>query len=114
MLGGGAEAAGAFAQAELLRAIHACRSNGLHRLASGQTRILRSIRELRSDKAEFALEVLTGDLRDSLAVAHAVIDGDSSPAVVGTARRDYESIGNLRVHGVLTEAIVARSASGQR
>src|SRR5262249_3605214 len=53
VLGGGAESAGAFAQAELLRAIHACRSTGLHRLASGQTRILRSIRELRADKPEF-------------------------------------------------------------
>src|SRR5262249_27699147 len=107
VLGGGAEAAGPFAQAELLRAVHARRSHGLHRPASGQPRILRSIRELRADKAEFALEVLTGDLRDALAVAHAVIGGDSSPGVVGTARRDYESIGNLRVRGVLTEAIVA-------
>ena len=40
VLAGGAEVAGAFAQAELLRAIHACRAVGLHRLASGQTRLL--------------------------------------------------------------------------
>jgi len=109
VLGGGAEAAGAFAQAELLRAIHACRSEGLHRLASTQTRILRSIRELRADRAEFALEVLAGDLRDALAVAYRIGAGDRSPELVGTARRDYEAAGNLRLRGVLTEAIVARS-----
>lgn len=109
VLAGGAEAAGAFAQAELLRAIHACRAAGLHRLASGQTRVLRSIRDLRADRAEFALETLTADLRDVLAVAHALSAGDTGPELIGMARRDYGSIGNLKCRGVLTEAIVARS-----
>ncbi|MBA2539665.1 MAG: hypothetical protein H0V17_08530, partial [Deltaproteobacteria bacterium] len=109
VLAGGAEAAGAFAQAELLRAIHACRTAGLHRLAGGQTRMLRSIRELRSDRPEFALETLTADLRDVLTVSHALSAGDTRPELIGTARRDYASAGNLRLRGVLTEAIVARS-----
>jgi hypothetical protein len=109
VLAGGAEAAGAFAQAELLRAIHACRTEGLHRLAAAQTRALRSIRELRADKAEFALEVLTADLRDALAVSHALGTGEVARELVGTARRDYETIGNLRLRGVFTEAVVARS-----
>lgn len=106
---GGAEAAGAFAQAELLRSIHACRAAGLHRLASGQTRMLRSIRELRADRPEFALETLTTDLRDVLAVSHALAAGDPRAELIGTARRDYAGIGNLKLRGVLTEAIVARS-----
>jgi hypothetical protein len=105
----GAEASGAFAQAEVLRAIHACRTEGLHRLAQAQTRALRSIRELRADRAEFALEVLTADLRDALAVAHALAAGEATPALLGMARRAYEGIGNLRLRGVFTEAIVARS-----
>ncbi len=109
VLAGGAESAGAFVQAELLRAIHGCRSEGLHRLAQTQTRILRSIRELRADRAEFALEVLTGDLRDALGVAHQLAGGDRSPALVGSARREYRSAGNLQLRGVLTEAVVARS-----
>lgn len=109
VLAGGVEAAGAFAQAELLRAIHACRAAGLHRLASGQTRMLRSIRELRADRPEFALETLTGDLRDVLAVSHALTTGDARSELVGTARREYASVGNLKVRGVLTEAVVARS-----
>ncbi len=109
VLAGGAEASGAFAQAELLRAIHACRTASLHRLASGLTRMLRSIRDLRADKPEFALETLTGDLRDVLAVAHALSTGDSRAELVGTARREYFAAGSLKLRGVLTEAVVARS-----
>lgn len=109
ILATGAEATGAFAQAELLRAIHACRSVGLHRLAAAQTRALRSIRELRADKAEFELRVLTADLREALAVAHDLAAGQTAQSLVGTARRDYETIGNVRLRGVFSEAIVARS-----
>jgi hypothetical protein len=105
----GAEASGAFVQAELLRSIHGCRTAGLHRLAATQMRILRSIRELRADKAEFSLPILAADLRDALAIAYQLAHGAATPALVGTARRDYEPIGNLRLHGVFTEAVVARS-----
>ncbi len=105
----GAEASGAVAQAEVLRAIHACRTEGLHRLAATQTRALRLIRELRADRAEFALEVLTAELRDALVVAHALAAGQVSRALQGTARREYTTIGNLRLRGVFTEAVVARS-----
>jgi hypothetical protein len=109
VLATGAEATGTFAQAELLRAIHGCRAAGLHRLAAAQTRALRSIRELRGDRPEFQLAVLAADLREALVVAHALARGDATPANVGRARRDYESVGNLRLYGVFTEAIVGRS-----
>jgi hypothetical protein len=109
LLATGAESTGAFAQAELLRSIHACRSDGLHRLAAAQTRVLRSIRDLRADRPEFALAVLAADLREALAVAHALARGDATPALVGRARRDYEIVGNLRLRGLFSEAIVARS-----
>ena len=109
ILATGAETTGAFAQAELLRSIHAARAVGLHRLATAQTRILRSIRELRADRPEFSLAVLSTDLRDALHTAHLVAAGDASPAIIGTARRDYDVIGNLHLRGVFTEAIIARS-----
>ncbi len=109
VLATGAETTGAFAQAELLRSIHACRTHGLHRLASAQTRIVRSIRELRADRPEFDLDVLTADLRDALEVAHALAAGEATTQLIGTARREYETIGSLRLRGVLTEAVVARS-----
>jgi hypothetical protein len=109
VLAAGAEASGAFAQAELLRSIHACRSEGLHRLATAQTRALRSIRDLRADRPEFALAALTADLREALAVADALAAGAVEPQLLGTARRGYAPIGSLRLAGVFTEAIVARS-----
>ncbi len=109
VLAAGAEASGAFAQVELLRSIHACRREGLHRLAAAQTRALRSIRELRGDRPEFALAALTADLREALAVAHALAAGEVDPALRGTARRAYAPAGDLRLAGVLTEAVVARS-----
>ena len=109
VLATGAETTGAFAQAELLRSIHACRTAGLHRLATVQTRILRSVRELRADKPEFDLDGLTSDLRDALDVAHALESGQGGDDLVGTARREYAPVGSLRLRGVLTEAVVARS-----
>ncbi len=112
LVAAGAEASGAFAEAELLRAIHACRSEGLHRLAAAQTRALRSIRELRADRPEFALAALTADVRDALAVAPALAAGAAEPALLGTARRGYQPIGPLRLFGICTEAIVARSGFG--
>ncbi len=109
VLAAGAEASGPFAQAELLRSIHACRNEGLHRLAAAETRALRSIRELRADLPEFALAALTADLREALAVAYALAGGADDPALLGTARREYVPIGSLRLSGVHTEAVVARS-----
>lgn len=109
VLATGAETTGAFAQAELLRSIHACRTHGLHRLATVQTRVLRSVRELRADRPEFDLDVLTADLREVLDVAHALATGEATSALVGTARREYEPAGSLRLRGVFTEAVVARS-----
>lgn len=109
VLATGAETTGAFAQAELLRSIHACRTHGLHRLATVQTRVLRSVRELRADRPEFDLDVLTSDLREALDVAHALATGAATSALVGSARREYEPAGSLRLRGVFTEAVVARS-----
>ena len=109
VLATGAETTGAFAQAELLRSIHACRTNGLHRLATVQTRVLRSVRELRADRPEFDLDVLTADLREALDVAHALSIGEATAALVGSARREYEPAGSLRLRGVFTEAVIARS-----
>lgn len=109
VLATGAETTGAFAQAELLRSIHACRAAGLHRLATVQTRVLRSVRDLRADRPEFDLEVLTADLRDALDVAHAIEHGAATDEVIGAARREYAPVGSLRLHGLFTEAVVARS-----
>lgn len=109
VLANGAETTGAFLQAELLRSIHACRTHGLYRLAAAETRVLKSVRELRADRPEFDLHVLAADLREALEVAHALSSGPVTGALVGTARREYLPIGSLRLRGLFTEAVVARS-----
>jgi len=71
--------------------------------------VLRSVRELRADRPEFSLTALTADLREALAVSHALAAGAATVALLGTARRDYETVGSLRLRGLFTEAVVARS-----
>jgi hypothetical protein len=53
--------------------------------------------------------VLAADLREALFVAHQLAHGQPSSALIGTARREYESAGNLKLQGIFTEAVVARS-----
>lgn len=109
LLATGAEAAGTTVQASLLRAIHACRAAGLQRAASAATRVLAQIRELRGDRPEFVLAQLTADLRELLVTLRGLATGTASPALIGTARRRYTPIGGLRLHGVFTDAVAARS-----
>lgn len=107
----GADATGTAAQASLLRAIHGCRAAGLHRAAAAATRVLAQIRELRADKPEFVLAQLTADLRELLITLRGLATATDAvpPALIGTARRRYTPIGGLRLHGVFTDAVVARS-----
>src|SRR5690606_36076080 len=51
----GVAAAGSGPRASLLRAVHACRVAGLHRLAAGGTRLIQSIADLAADQAHFDL-----------------------------------------------------------
>ncbi len=109
LLATGAHSTGSLAQTELLRSIHTCRATGLHRLAAAQTRVLLLVRELRADRPEFALATLAAELRGALAVAHQLSLDASDPVLVGRARRDYAPIGQLRLRGLFSEAVVARS-----
>jgi hypothetical protein len=106
----GADATGTAAQASLLRAIHACRAAGLHRAAAAATRVLAQIRELRADRPEFVLGQLTADLRELLVTLRGLSAATTvSTALIGTARRRYANIGGLRLFGVFTDAVAARS-----
>jgi hypothetical protein len=110
LLAGGASGAGAVRIAELLRVIHGCRAAGAHRIAAAGARVARSIQDLHGDRAAFSLTTLTGDLAELLTSSHVVATSESvATAWLGTARRVYEPVGNLRLHGVFTEAVVART-----
>src|SRR5258706_11371285 len=70
VLATGAEASGAFVQAELLRTIHGCRSAGLYRLAPPPTPVLRSIPPLRAAKPEVSPRVLAPPPRHPPPIAY--------------------------------------------
>ena len=115
VLAAGGSATGAVLQAELLRAIHGCRAAKLPRLSAAGLRLIRSIRDLREDRVEFRLETLSANLLEVLRCSWAigdeglVISPDRMAAWVGRARRAYTPAGNLKLHGLFSEPIVAAS-----
>ncbi|MBI4748942.1 MAG: hypothetical protein HY774_10670 [Acidobacteria bacterium] len=112
----GGNGAGAVLQAELLRAVHTCRSLGLHRMAASGIRVVQGIRNLRSDRPEFNLSGLGKDIYELLKVTWELggrsETSDSrvaTPEQIGTARRAYEEAGNLKLAGIWTEPILTRT-----
>jgi hypothetical protein len=108
LLAAGAQAAGSLLRADLLRAAHLAREVSLPRLAAAATRVATGMRDLAADRPSFTLEDFAADLAELLATAHR-LGGGPTPADVGTARRAYEPIGAVRMHGLCSEAIVAIS-----
>lgn len=125
----GLRAAGTVLQSRLLRAIHACRSEGLHRLAAATLRIMTNIRQVRVDSDAFACAQASADLLEALEVAHCLSpaagsDGaaglkmaarqTATPAGVaaswiGTARRRFHPVSHLKLYGLCCEPILTRS-----
>lgn len=112
----GGNGVGAVLQAELLRAVHTCRSLGLHRMAASGIRVVQGIRNLRSDRPEFNLSGLGKDIYELLKVSWELggrsETSDSrvaTPEQIGTARRAYEEAGNLKLSGIWTEPILTRT-----
>jgi hypothetical protein len=106
----GANGAGALVQAELLAAIHACRAQGLHRIASAGLRVVHGIRATRERLDTASLGELTVDLADVIAAAtHVARSEPVAVSWVGTARRTYHPVGALRVHGLFTEGVATKS-----
>ncbi len=108
----GATAAGAVLQGELLRAAHAARSEGLPRLASAALRACRTLRGLREERPEITLPGLAGDLRELLAVSHAIRHDRATSSDIGVARRAYETLGNLVLTGLFSEPVVGNGYAG--
>jgi hypothetical protein len=108
VLATGIPGAGAVAQAELLRAVHQARAVKLFAPAAAAVRVVEHLRAARRDDPTFRLAVLTDDLREVLVSCHRVTSGDAS--AVGVARRAYEPIGDLRLHGIFCEPV--RAATG--
>ncbi len=108
VLAAGARGVGAVLEGELLRVVHGARVEGLHRLASAALRVVRDVRDLRSDAAQFAAATLVDDLHDLVSTAVLLERGEVPRSVIGTARRAYETVGSLRLYGLCAEPVVAR------
>ena len=109
VLSDGASAAGLVTEGELLRAIHSCRIVGLHRLSAAGLRTVERIRSLRAERPEFRLGVLTADIEELLLVARRLAVERADPTWIGTARREYLTVGSLKLTGLFTEPVIAAS-----
>ncbi|WP_262060131.1 hypothetical protein [Streptomyces sp. STR69] len=112
VLAAGVPAAGAVAQAEVLRASHTARLAGLHRAEAAALRVVRGLRGARSRHDGHRLADLVADLRELLLTTGLLAAADPAPALVGTARRAYRPEGALRVHGVCREPVISATGYG--
>ncbi len=112
VLAAGVPAAGAVPQAELLRAAHTARLAGLHRAEAATLRVVRSLRAARARHDGHRLADLVSALRELLIVTRRIAAADPDPALIGIARRNYESGGSLRVYGVCREPVISATGYG--
>ncbi|MBK3573007.1 SWIM zinc finger family protein [Streptomyces sp. MBT65] len=112
VLAAGVPAAGAVAQAEVLRASHTARLAGLHRAEAAALRVVRGVRGARSRHDGHRLADLVAALRELLLTTSLLAAADPAPALVGTARRAYRPEGSLRVHGVCREPVISATGYG--
>ncbi len=102
--------AGVVVQSGLLRAVHHCRTEGLHRAAAGGLRVIAGISQVRSRSAESDPAQLAEDAAGVLEVAQHIL---SEPQVanywLGSARRKQHPVQPRKLHGLFAEPIVTRS-----
>lgn len=94
----------------LLRAVHQCRAEGLHRLAALGLQVAAGIHELRKRSKNCDLAQLADDVAAALECArHIEHDASVEGYWIGTARRAQRPVHPRKLHGVLAEPIVTRS-----
>ncbi|WP_031064866.1 hypothetical protein [Streptomyces sp. NRRL WC-3742] len=115
VLAAGVSAAGAVAQAELLRAAHGARLAGLHRPGAAAVAVVGRLRAARSGAPEHRLADLVTALRELLGLTKALTsDAPHAPLadLRGTARQTYEPEGGLRLHGLFVEPVLTATHAG--
>ncbi|RLK54375.1 hypothetical protein [Actinokineospora cianjurensis] len=106
----GVTGSGAVVRSELLRAVHGARLVGLHRAAAGGVRIATGLAAAKAGASSFDRETLADDLTEVMLVCHDLRSGIGDPvALRGTARREYQPVGALRLYGLCTEAVLTSS-----
>jgi hypothetical protein len=106
----GVASGGVLVQAGLIRAVHQCRAEGLHRLAALGLRVIAGTGEIRARAATADPAQLADDVASLLETCQHVI---SKPSVagfwIGTARRKQLPVSPRRLQGLFAEPIVTRS-----
>lgn len=105
-LQGGGQSCGVVGQGELLRAGFACREAGLYRAHASAVRVAQGARALRADEPSFSLETWTEAVGEMLLVAHQLRRGQTDTEWLGTARRRYDAVGNLKLWGLFSEPVL--------
>jgi len=100
---------GIIVQSSLLRAVHQCRAEGLHRSSAIGLRIIAGTNQFRTRSPESDPMQLAEDVASALEIiAH--LNQENVPAFwLGTARRKQYPIRPRKLHGLLAEPIIARS-----
>ncbi|AZM58819.1 MULTISPECIES: SWIM zinc finger family protein [unclassified Streptomyces] len=112
VLAAGTSGAGAVLQSELLRAAHTARLADLHRAEAAALDVVRRLRDERDPHGSRTLTALTAALRELLLVTHRLRNGDTDPALIGTARRNERPEGPLRLYGVCREPVIGPADLG--
>lgn len=106
----GAANAGVVVQSGLLRAVHQCRAEGLHRLAAIGLRVLTGITELRARARSSDPSQLADDVAAILECArHVVHEAAVESYWIGTARRAQRPVRPRTLHGLFAEPIMTRT-----
>ncbi len=102
--------AGVVVQSGLLRAVHQCRAEGLHRLAAAGLRVIGGIGEVRARAPQSDPARLAEDLADVLETSQHLTSGKAVAGFwVGTARRKQFTVRPRRLHGLFAEPVLTRS-----
>jgi hypothetical protein len=106
----GVASAGVVVQSALLRSVHQCRAEGLHRAAAAGMRVLAGIGQIRARTMESDPGQLADDVAEVLETTRYLQNGLPIPAFwLGTARRRQLPVRPRKLHGLLAEPIVTRS-----
>ncbi|MBV1850214.1 hypothetical protein [Catellatospora tritici] len=111
VLEAGLSGSGVVLRSGLLRAVHECRAQGLHRAAAAGLRTANGMQAAAQAQPQFRLAELTDDLRELLTVTARLRDPDLPTdrlgPLLGTARRGYDPQQGLRLYGLCTVPVVA-------
>jgi hypothetical protein len=102
--------AGVVVQSGLLRAVHQCRADGLHRLAGLGLRVIAGTSEFRARAPASDPAQLAEDIADVLETSWHVLSRKAVASFwIGTARRKQMPVRPRKLHGMFAEPIIPRS-----